>query len=57
MATKRKNKLAQKILYFYCPPCREYHLKTHAHYRAMRKRAALRKVSHKSTANAKTKGS
>jgi len=45
MTTKRKNKLAQKILYFYCPPCREYHLKTHAHYRAMRKRAAARRTS------------
>ena len=44
MATKRKNKLAQKILHFYCRPCGEYHLKTHAHYRAMRKRANSRKA-------------
>ncbi len=42
MATKRKNKLAQKILHFYCRKCGEYHLKTHAHHRAMRKRAADR---------------
>jgi hypothetical protein len=34
----------QKIVHFYCRPCAGYHLKTHAHYRAMltrkRKRAA-----------------
>jgi len=48
MATKRKNKLAQKIIHFYCPPCGEYHLKTHAHYRAMKRRAADRRRVKKS---------
>ena len=43
MAPKRKNKLAQKITHFYCHPCREYHLKTHAHYRAMRRRVASKR--------------
>jgi hypothetical protein len=43
MAIKRKNKLAQKIVHFYCRTCGDYHLKTHAHYRAMKKRAANRK--------------
>jgi hypothetical protein len=41
---KRKNRLAQKILHFYCPTCREYHLKTHAHYRAMKLRAKARRI-------------
>jgi hypothetical protein len=33
---------AQKIIHFYCRPCAEYHLKTHPHYRAMKRRKALR---------------
>jgi hypothetical protein len=33
----------QKILHFFCRPCAEYHLKTHPHYRAMKRRAALRR--------------
>jgi len=32
----------QKIIHFYCRPCAEYHLKTHAHYRAMKRRKAKR---------------
>ena len=38
-----KVKHAQKILHFYCRPCREYHLKTHPHYRAMKQRSAKRR--------------
>jgi hypothetical protein len=30
-----KTKYGQKILFFFCRPCGEYHLKTHPHYRAM----------------------
>jgi hypothetical protein len=33
----------QKILHFFCLPCSEYHLKTHPHYRAMKRRAAKRR--------------
>jgi hypothetical protein len=29
---------AQKILFFFCRPCGEYHEKTHPHYRAMKRR-------------------
>lgn len=43
MAVKRKNRLAQKITHFYCRTCGEYHLKTHAHYRAMKKGTQRRK--------------
>lgn len=38
-----KTKHAQKIIFFFCRPCAEYHLKTHPHYRAMKRRAAKRK--------------
>jgi hypothetical protein len=31
-------KTAQKIVAFFCRPCGEYHLKTHPHYRAMKRR-------------------
>jgi hypothetical protein len=33
----------QKIIHFFCRPCAEYHLKTHPHYRAMKRRAAKRR--------------
>ena len=36
-------KYAQKILFFFCRPCGEYHEKTHLHYRAQRRRAAKRR--------------
>jgi hypothetical protein len=32
----------KKIIHFYCRPCADYHLKTHPHYRAMKRRAAKR---------------
>jgi hypothetical protein len=32
----------QKIIHFFCRPCAEYHLKTHAHFRAMKRRKAKR---------------
>ncbi len=38
-----KTKHAQKIIFFFCRPRAEYHLKTHSHYRAMKRRAAKRK--------------
>ena len=31
-------KYGQKILFFFCRPCGDYHLKTHPHYRAMKRR-------------------
>jgi hypothetical protein len=31
-------KYGQKILFFFCRPCGEYHEKTHPHYRAMKRR-------------------
>jgi hypothetical protein len=35
----------KKIIHFFCRPCADYHLKTHPHYRAMkRRRAAKMKV-------------
>jgi hypothetical protein len=33
----------QKIVHFFCRPCGEYHLTTHAHYRAMKRRALKRR--------------
>jgi len=36
-------KYAQKIIHFFCRPCDEYHLKTHPHYQAMKRRAAKRR--------------
>ena len=33
---------AKKIIHFFCRPCAEYHLKTHPHYRAMKRRKAKR---------------
>jgi hypothetical protein len=33
---------AKKIIHFYCRPCADYHLKTHPHYRAMKRRKAKR---------------
>jgi len=32
----------RKIIHFFCRPCGEYHLKTHPHYRAMKRRKAKR---------------
>jgi len=40
----RRRRFAQKITHFFCRPCGEYHLKTHPHYRAMKKRARDRKT-------------
>lgn len=37
--------VAQKIIHFYCWTCREYHLKTHVHYRTQRRRLARRKTA------------
>jgi hypothetical protein len=34
-----------KIIHFFCRPCAEYHLKTHSHYRAQKRRAAIRKAA------------
>jgi hypothetical protein len=34
-----------KIIHFFCRPCAEYHLKTHPHYRAMKRRAAKRRAA------------
>jgi hypothetical protein len=31
-------KYGQKILFFFCRPCGEYHYKDHPHYRAMKRR-------------------
>jgi len=36
-------KYAQKILFFFCRPCGEYHLKTDPHYRAMKRRKLKRR--------------
>ena len=37
-------KYGQKILFFFCRPCGDYHHKTHPHYRAMKRRKAKRKA-------------
>jgi hypothetical protein len=37
------SKYAQKILFFFCRPCGDYHEKTHPHYRAMKRRKAKRR--------------
>jgi len=34
---------AQKILFFFCRKCGEYHEKTHPHYRAQKQRAYRRR--------------
>ncbi len=36
-------KYGQKILFFFCRPCGEYHEKTHPHYRAMKRRKLKRR--------------
>jgi hypothetical protein len=36
-------KYAQPILFFFCRPYAEYHLKTHPHYRAMKRRKLKRR--------------
>lgn len=33
----------KKIIHFFCRPCGEYHLKTHPHYRAAKRRATKRR--------------
>jgi hypothetical protein len=38
-----KSRYAQPILFFFCRPCADYHLKTHPHYRAMQRRKLKRK--------------
>jgi hypothetical protein len=34
----------KKIIHFFCRPCADYHLKTHPHYRAQKRRAAKRRA-------------
>jgi len=46
-------KPAQKIIHFFCWTCREYHLKTHAHYRTQRRRLARRKTARRAEAEQK----
>jgi len=36
-------KYAQKILFFFCRKCGDYHEKTHPHYRAQKQRADRRR--------------
>jgi hypothetical protein len=36
-------KYAQKITHFYCWRCKEYHEKTHPHYRSQKRRLAKRR--------------
>ncbi len=36
-------KYAQKILFFFCRKCGDYHEKTHPHYRAQQQRAYRRR--------------
>jgi hypothetical protein len=43
MRLKMGGKYAQPILFFFCRPCAEYHLKTHPHYRAMKRRKLKRR--------------
>jgi hypothetical protein len=47
-----KTKYAQKIIHFFCRPCGEYHLKTHPHYRAMKRRALKRRKEREAQAAA-----
>jgi hypothetical protein len=42
---------AQKILFFFCRKCGDYHEKTHPHYRAQKQRAYRRRKA-KETAQA-----
>jgi len=44
-------KYAQKILFFFCRPCGDYHEKTHPHYRAMQRRKAKRLKEKESAAS------
>ena len=37
-------KYGQEIIHFFCRPCGEYHLKTHPHYRAANRRAAIESI-------------
>jgi hypothetical protein len=39
-----KESPSAQIQHFYCRPCGEYHLKTHRHYREMRKRQTQAKA-------------
>jgi hypothetical protein len=36
-------KYAQKILFFFCRPCGDYHEKTHPHYRGQKQRSYRRR--------------
>jgi hypothetical protein len=47
-----KTKYAQRIIHFFCRPCGEYHLKTHPHYRAMKRRKAKRQKEKQAQAEA-----
>jgi hypothetical protein len=46
-----KTRYAQKIIHFFCRPCGEYHLKTHPHYAAQKRRAAKRRAAKAAAAN------
>ena len=48
-------KYAQKITHFYCWTCRDYHEKTHPHYRAQRERLAERRKREQAEAKTKPK--
>ena len=44
-----RSKYAQKILFFFCRPCGEYHLKTDPHYRAQKQRSYRRRKKREAT--------
>jgi hypothetical protein len=45
-------KYGQKILFFFCRPCAEYHEKTHPHYRAMKRRMLKKRKTREAAAQA-----
>jgi hypothetical protein len=42
-------KYAQKILFFFCRPCGEYHEKTHPHYRSMKTQGEAPETQNRTT--------
>ncbi len=47
---------AQKILFFFCRKCGDYHEKTHPHYKAQKQRSYRRRKAKEKSANAVGEG-
>ena len=50
------SRYAQKILFFFCRKCGDYHEKTHPHYRAQKQRSYRRRKAKEAEQQSQTKG-